>query len=115
MIFHTKLSWLQNHCALGSIKYKFIKIYDGIRCLVLRDYERYNVISDRINYLISEKSVVINSINHIFARVRIDSYNSLPIETMLTFLNVIILIKSVVNKNKNDYCYNIFLEKRLYK
>ena len=26
-----------------------------------------------------------------------------------------ILIKSVVNKNKNDYCYNIFLEKGLYK
>ena len=29
----------------------------------------------------------------------------------LTFDSVIILIKSVVNKNKNEYCYNIFLEK----
>ena len=29
--------------------------------------------------------------------------------------NVIILIKSVVNKNKYEYYYNIFLEKGLYK
>ena len=34
---------------------------------------------------------------------------------MLTFHNVIILVKSAFNKNKNDYCYNIFLEKDLYK
>ena len=44
----------------------------------------------------------INSINHNFARIRIDSYNSLHIEKLLTFHNVIILIKSVVNKNKNN-------------
>ena len=30
---------------------------------------------------------------------------------MLAFHNVIILIKSVVNKNENKYYYNIFLEK----
>ena len=46
------------------------------------------------------------SINHNFARSRIDSYGSLP----LTF-HVIMLMKSVVNKNENNYCYNIFLEK----
>ena len=33
----------------------------------------------------------------------------------MTFQNVIILIKSVVNKNKNKYYYNIFLEKGSYK
>ena len=54
------------------------------------------------------------SINHNFARIRIDSYNSLPIEKILTFHNVIILIKSVVSKNKNSYYYNIFLEKGLF-
>ena len=32
----------------------------------------------------------------------------------MTF-HVIILIKSVVNKNKSNYYYNIFLEKGLYK
>ena len=40
--------------------------------------------------------------------------NSSPIEKILTFHNVVILIKSVVNENKNHY-YNIFLEKGSYK
>ena len=61
------------------------------------------------------KSGITDSINHNFGKIRIDSYNSLPIEKILTFHNVIILIKSVVNKNKNKYYYNIFLEKGLYK
>ena len=34
---------------------------------------------------------------------------------MFTFHNAIILIKSVVNENKNNYYYNILLEKLLYK
>ena len=42
--------------------------------------------------------------------MRIDSYNSLPREKILTFHNVIKLIKSVVNKDKNNYYCNIFLE-----
>ena len=66
-------------------------------------------------YLISEKNGVTYSINHNFGRIRIDSYNSLPIEKILTFHNVIILIKSVVNKNKNEYYCNVFLEKGSYK
>ena len=33
----------------------------------------------------------------------------------MTFHNVIILIKSIVNKNENKYYYNMFLEKSLYK
>ena len=56
-----------------------------------------------------------DSINHNFARNSIDSYNSLPIEKSLTFHSVIILIKSVVNKNRKDYYYDIFLEKGSYK
>ena len=39
----------------------------------------------------------------------------MPIKKTLTVLNVIILIKPVVNKNENKYYYNIFLEKGLYK
>ena len=89
----------------------FIKIYDRIRYLVLYDCKGYNAIYDRIRYVISEKSGITDSINHNFARIRIDSYNSLPIEKILIFHNVIILIKSVVNKNKNEHCYNKFLEK----
>ena len=93
----------------------FIKVYDGIRYLVLRDYEIYNAIYDRIKHLISENCGIISSINHDSARIRINSYNSLLIEKVMTFHNVIILIKSVVNKNKNDYFCNIFLEKGSYK
>ena len=38
---------------------------------------------------------------HSFARIRIDSYNSLPIEKTLAFHNVIILTKSLFYKNEN--------------
>ena len=89
----------------------FSKIYDGIRYLTLFAPERY-AIYDRKYHTITEKSGIKYSINHNFARVRrIDLYNSLSIEKTLTFHNVIILIKSVVNKNENSYCYNVFLEK----
>ena len=65
--------------------YGFIKIHDGIRYLVLFDYGWCSKICDRIKYLISEKSDITDSINHNFARVRIHSYNSLPIEKISTF------------------------------
>ena len=91
-------------------------VLDGkIKHLVLFDYGLLDKICDKIKYLISKKSGITNSINHNFGRIRIGSYNSLPIKKILTFHNVIILIKSVVNKNKNKYYYNIFLEKGLYK
>ena len=37
------------------------------------------------------------------------------LKKIFTFDNVIILIKSVVNENKNKYYYNIFLENGSYK
>ena len=92
-----------------------IKIYDGIRYLVLFGGGFLGEIFDRIEYLISKKNGITDSIYHNFARIRIDSYNSLPIEKILTFHNVIILIKSVINKYKNHYYYNIYLEKGSYK
>ena len=44
----------------------------------------------------------------------IDSHDSLPIEKRVPLHNVIILIKSVLNKDKKRYYYKIFLEKCLY-
>ena len=64
-----------------------------------------------IGLLISEKGDAKDIINHNFARIIIDSCNSLPLEKIITFHNVIILIKSFVNKSKNNYYFNIFLEK----
>ena len=92
---------------------EFIKVLDGeIKHLVLFYYELFDKIFDKIKYLISEKSGITDSINHNFAEIKIDSYNSIPNEKILTFHNVIILIN--VNKNKNNY-YNIFSEKGSYK
>ena len=59
-----------------------------------------------IKYLISEKSGITKNINHNFGKILNDSYNSLPIEKIMTFHNVIILIKSVVNKNKMNTTMN---------
>ena len=50
----------------------FIKIYEGIRYLILYNYERYNAICDKMKYLLSEKSGVKDSINHNFTRIRTD-------------------------------------------
>ena len=103
---------------------RIIKIYNGIRYLELSYsynlykevyYTIYNAIFGRINYLISQKSGMTDSVSHNFVRIRVDSYNSLPIEKALTFHNIIILIKLVVNENKSYYHYNIFLEKGSYK
>ena len=69
----------------------------------------------RLNILISEKTGITDSSNNNFARIKIDLYDSLPIEKMLTFHDVIILIKLVFNKNKDEYYYNIFVEKGSYK
>ena len=49
--------------------------------------------------------------SHNYAKIKIDLDDPLPLENTLTLHNVIILIKSVFNKDQNHYYYNIFLEK----
>ena len=68
----------------------------------------FDKIYDKINHLIGDKSFIPDSINHNFGKIRTDSFNSLPLEKKMAFHNLIIFIKSVVNKNKNEYYYNIF-------
>ena len=46
--------------------------------------------------------------------MKVHSYDSSPIEKRFTLHNVIILIKSVLNKDKIHYYYKILLEKRSY-
>ena len=74
----------------------FIKIQDRIKYLVLFDYCWFNKICDRIKYLMSEENGITDSINHNFSKIRIDSYNTLPIEKILTFHNVTKLINSLI-------------------
>ena len=83
--------------------------------MVLLTYSYCDKISDKIKYLISEQSDITDSINHKFARIKIDAYDSLPNEKILIFHNVIKLITSGINKNKNEYYYKIFLEKDYHK
>ena len=60
----------------------FSKTHNGIRCLGLFDYGWFDKIWDRVKYLIREKSGITDSINHIFGKIKIDSYNFLSIEKM---------------------------------
>ena len=82
----------------------FIIIHDKIRYLVLFDYSYCCKIYDKIKYLISEKSSITDSINHNFVRIVI-------VHMVLYLLKKYWILKSVVNKDKNNYYYNIFLEK----
>ena len=89
----------------------FIRVYDGNRYLVLFRSEKYNSIYGRIRYLISVKNGITYIISHNYATIKVDSYDSLPLEKTTTLRNVIMLVKSVWNKGKSNYYYNIFLEK----
>ena len=94
----------------------FIRVCGGeFRYLVLFNNELFDKICDKIKYLTSEKRGITESIKHNFRKIGIDSYNTLPTEKILTFHNLIILIKPVVNNDKNNYYYNIFSEKSSYK
>ena len=60
------------------------------------------------------KKVVLDVISNNYARIKIDSFDGLSLEKALPF-HVIILIKSVFNKDQNYCYYNVFLEKCSYK
>ena len=93
---------------------RLIKTYDGIRYLLFFASGWYNEIYDKIRYFISEKSGIV-VVSHIYAKIKIDSYNYLLIEKTLTFHNIMTIIMSVVNKNENNYYHNKVLEKCSYK
>ena len=57
---------------------EFIKIYDGTRYLVLFVPVRYNAIYNRIRYLLGEEGGIADSINHNYAKIKVDSYDSFP-------------------------------------
>ena len=81
-----------------------IRIYDGARYLTLFGSEEYESIYDKIRLFTSLKSGITYIFGKYLAKIKVDSYNSLPIEKTLTLYNVIIIIKLVLNKDKNR-CY----------
>ena len=86
----------------------FIRIYNGKRYLVLFGTEKYDAIFNRISYLIGVKSGITYVISHCYVKIKVDSYDSLPLEKKLIFHNVVMLIKSIFNKDKYNYYHNAF-------
>ena len=52
--------------------------------------------------------------SHNYVEIKICSYDFLLLKNTFSFHNVIILIQSAFNKNKNHYYYNIVLGKYSY-
>ena len=90
----------------------FIRIYDGIRYLTLFGCEKYDAIYNKIRY----KSTKWHHIYFFSLFCKNQSWFLwfLSYRKILTLHNVIILIKSVLNKNKSHYYYKTFLEKCSY-
>ena len=86
----------------------FIRIYDGTRCLTLFGSEKKNdALYNRVRYLMSLKNSITYIYIHTFAKTKVDSSDSLPIERILALHNVLIHSKLVLNKDKNYYYYKI--------
>ena len=45
-------------------------------------------------------------ISHNYATIKVDSFRFIPLEKIMTLCNVIILVKSVWNKDKTSYYRN---------
>ena len=73
----------------------FIAVYNGTRYLILSGGKKYDFIYNRVRYLAGVKSGITYIISHNYAKIKVDPCDYLPLEIMLIFYNVIILIKSV--------------------
>ena len=63
----------------------FITVYDEIRYLVLFGLENYDAICNKIRYLIGVKSGITYIFFQNYARIKVHSFDSLPLEDTLTF------------------------------
>ena len=101
MTFHTKLWLVLTFYVLKHKTDGFIRVYDGTWYLVLFGDEKYDLIYNRIRYLIGVKSGIAYVISLYYANINVDLYDYLPLEIKFTFHNVILLFKLVFNKDKN--------------
>ena len=69
----------------------FIRVYDGSRYLTLFGSDKYDAIYNRIRYLTSLKSGITCVFSHYYAKIKVDSYDSFPLEKLLTLHNVLML------------------------
>ena len=92
----------------------FIKIHNGIRYLVLFDFGWLDKICSSIKYLLLLQIVLQIVLIITLQKSKLIYIILCPLQKYWKN-NVTIIIKSVVNKNKNNYYHNIFLEKGSYK
>ena len=81
---------------------------------MLFDPEKYDAIYNKIRYLTSQEKGIACVSSHNYLKINVYSWDSLPLEKKLTLHNVLILIKSILNKDQNHYYYNTFSEKCSY-
>ena len=93
---------------------RFIRVFHVTRYLVLFGSGKYDFIYNRIRQLIGVKSGTVYVISHNYANIKVDSCNSSPLGKTLTIHNVMILTKSLFDKDKNNCYYNTFAEKFSY-
>ena len=62
----------------------FIRVHDGTRYSVIFGPEKHDAIYKRTGYLKSQESCITYVISHNYARIKIDLYDSLPLEKRST-------------------------------
>ena len=63
----------------------FIRIYDATRYLISLGPEKFDVSYNRLSYLISLKSGITCIFSHYYRKIKVDSYDSFPIEKKIDF------------------------------
>ena len=115
MTFHIKTLFCSKPMSSRFVKVDgFMRVYEGIRYLVLFGPKKYDAIYDKIRYRISQKSRITSVISHNFAKIKFELYDALPLEKTLKWHKFVILIKSVFNKDHScQYKHDILWDKIL--
>ena len=80
----------------------FIRVYDESTYLVLVDPEKFDATYNRSRYLIGLKSDMTYVFSHNYMKIKIDFYDSSPLEKKtLALHNAMRDIKPVFNKDQN--------------
>ena len=82
---------------------RFIRVYSRTRYLVIFGPEKYDVIYNKIRYLVSQKIGITYAFSHNYAKIKIGPNGFLLLERALNLYNFIILIKLVFDKNQNHH------------
>ena len=84
----------------------YVIVYNGIRYSVLFGSRKYNSIYNTIKYLISAKSGITYFISHNYAKIKVNSYDSLPLEKTKTFQNYKQKIIQVIRRNQVYFSFS---------